>query len=533
MTGESMLYPGAVLWSTAGIMKPAPIYSILFLACLALLPGNTLWAGEVTPVLLRYGFTPGQTNVYKLEIASQGESGREVIGGNFTVSCSRVGSNLTGLTFQGRLQEKNQPGMRPMMGFGPGNESSLISYARISQFSDEGRELVIDDRGAVLREAGDLALPIPLGQLMSSLVEKFPAEPSGGWEQEQDVSVLDEPLFQGPAGAFFSSGRFQSMNFFSRRPGQGTQGVLSARQKTKVRLTEVTPQTVRFEKTLSLDTYILTGTEPRISATSEGKFVFDRVTGWPKQAEFECKAEAVTENVSRRSVLTLRWEMLEGAEREAALAPPPPTSTEKPLFGSEKALELAEQMKSDDMGARQNAARELSGGRLGNPEPVLLAKMAALAADSDETVRHAALTVLANYGTSEQVPVLIKGLHDPAPGISATVIHGLVRLKDPRATAPLADFLASGQNDMQYYQQPRANETAEALIKIGPAAESPVLSVLAERNIEIRVQACLVLKQIGTKSSLAALKKLTSYPNKELSEAASDACRTIQERADK
>jgi len=42
-----------------------------------------------------------------------------------------------------------------------------------------------------------------------------------------------------------------------------------------------------------------------------------------------------------------------------------------------------------------------------------------------------------------------------------------------------------------------------------------------------------VLKQIGTKSSLAALKKLTSYPNKELSEAASDACRTIQERADK
>jgi len=74
---------------------------------------------------------------------------------------------------------------------------------------------------------------------------------------------------------------------------------------------------------------------------------------------------------------------------------------------------------------------------------------------------------------------------------------------------------------------------AEALIKLGPASEGPVLALLKEKNIETRVQACLVLNRIGTKRSLGPLKELALYPNKALSGAAAEACQSIQERTDK
>lgn len=49
-----------------------------------------------------------------------------------------------------------------------------------------------------------------------------------------------------------------------------------------------------------------------------------------------------------------------------------------------------------------------------------------------------------------------------------------------------------------------------------------------EKNIETRMQAGTVLKQIGTKKSLGPLKDLTLNPSKALSEAAAEACRSIQ-----
>jgi hypothetical protein len=57
-----------------------------------------------------------------------------------------------------------------------------------------------------------------------------------------------------------------------------------------------------------------------------------------------------------------------------------------------------------------------------------------------------------------------------------------------------------------------------------------VLALLKEENIETRCQACAIRKQIGTKKNLGPLKNLTLNPSKELSEAAAEACRSIQAR---
>jgi hypothetical protein len=411
-----------------------------------------------------------------------------------------------------------------MMGYRPGSSLPLSSYNY--GYGSQDKELVIDERGKIVRQAGDLALPIPLGQLAASLVQPFPAETTAGWEAEEDVFVLDEPLLQGPATAFLNPPG--GLGYGGYSPGRAAQGVLAAQQKTKIKVTEVTPATVTLQKTMSLDTRMLTGSEPRVSATGEGRIEFDRALGLPKRVELECTTVAVTENLSRRSVITLRWHLLEGTERDQAIAPPPQVPETK--FSPEELAKAQEQLTSDDPASREAAARDLSGSRLGTPTPELIALMASLANDRDDSVRHAALTILANHGTKEQVPLLIKALNDPDAGMRATVAKGLGRIKDPRAIEPLVILLATGQSDQPYYRPPRESAAADALVHIGTAAELAVLALLKEKNIETRCQACNMLRHIGTRKSLGPLKDLTLNPSKELSEAAAEACRSIQSR---
>ena len=104
------------------------------------------------------------------------------------------------------------------------------------------------------------------------------------------------------------------------------------------------------------------------------------------------------------------------------------------------------------------------------------------------------------------------------------------RLKDPRAIEPLVNLLATGQSDQPYYRPALESAAAEALLRLGGSAEPAVLALLKEKNVETRIQACNILKQIGTKKSLGTLKDQTLNPSKELSEAAAEACRSIQSR---
>ena len=507
-------------------MRTSLALSLSLVTAMAGLKGQPLLGAEITPIPLRYSLTPGQTNAYGLELEVQGEAGREAVGGTFTVSTRAVPTNLVALTFRGQLRHKALANRGPMMPFRPGSGMSLSSYIYGSLY--EARELIIDEHGHIVRQAGDLPLPIPLGQLMASLVKPLPPEASAGWETEKDVFVLDEPLLQGPGTAFLNPpGGFSSFAYY---PGRLPQGVLAVREKIKVKVKEVTPAAVTLEETLSLDSPLLTGSEPRVSASGAGQMVLDREKGLPKLVELECKCVVVTEELSRRSVVSLRWQLLEGAARERALAPPPPTPGTETKFTPEEVAKLEERLQSTTLAERQTAMRELSSGRLKTPSAELLAQMASLASDPDDTVRHAALTILANHGTKAHVPLLIKALNDPDATLRTSVVKGLGRLKDPRAIEPLVNLLAAGQSDPSYYRPLRDNPTTEALTLMGSPAEPAVLALLKEKNVDTRVQACTILKQIGTKKSLGPLKDQTLNSSKELSEAAAEACRSIQAR---
>ena len=223
-------------------------------------------AEPVNSANLRYNFAPDTTNAYTLQIESQGEAGREMVEGIYVVSARSVTGNLTGLTFRGQLRQKPLPGV-PMMPFrGPGFPMSLSSYTMRPQM--EGMELIIDSAGNVVREVGDTPLPVPLGQIMASLIEKLPATESNAEGSEQEVYVSDDPFVQGPAAAFLNSpyGGF-GYSYYPGRPGLG---VLSATMKTKVSVAATTDGSVTLHKTLALDSRMLTGSEPRVKCHWRG-----------------------------------------------------------------------------------------------------------------------------------------------------------------------------------------------------------------------------------------------------------------------
>ena len=90
-----------------------------------------------------------------------------------------------------------------------------------------------------------------------------------------------------------------------------------------------------------------------------------------------------------------------------------------------------------------------------------------------------------------------------------------------------------GPTEQLQYNSSRNTDAADALGRIGPAAETAVLGLLKERSNATRWQACGILKRIGTSKSLPALKDLSLASSKELSEAASEAYRAIEAREKK
>lgn len=512
------------------VMKTSIAVMILAIAELALPWGAVAQADVSQAGSLRYEFSGNLTNVYKLEIESMGESGREAIGGNYAIVARRLSSNTLSLTFRGQLRPQpiSGAGFPPMMNRS-GGPLSLSSYSMAYGNPFESKEVVIDDHGAVLRVAGDVALPVPLGQLMLSFVEPLPADAQGQLDSECDVYIMDEPLFQGPAVTFSGAGGPQ-YGMMGYGPGRQQPGALACKWKSRSKIAEATAEKVVLQRSFNLESYLRRESDPRVSASGEVQFVFDRVAGIPKRIEIKSKMNATTEQISRRLELTLRWTLLDKPERDAVVAttfaPPPPPKEEK--FTQQELSKLVNDSKSDDESVRRTAARELSGNRVGAVLSELLKAVESLAASRDEVVRSAAVSVLVVAGGNEEVPVLIKAMSDPASEVRKAAIRGLARLKDPRASEPLAQLLASGILNENYMRSLRGSEVTDALVRIGPAAEPAVLALLNEKNIETRYQACVVLKSIGTKKSLPHLRELMASPSKELSDVAGEACRAIQ-----
>jgi hypothetical protein len=374
-----------------------------------------------------------------------------------------------------------------------------------------------------LRDMGDQVLTAPLGKLIQSIYEPLPA---GTAKKEADdiVTVLDDPLWLGPAESFLNTrqnGQPWSMRYGMGFNQRNSPAALFLSRQTSWQTKTATPPTVEWHKQVKLVSFIRTGNEPRLEAHSESDFAYDRTTGLPDRAETDGEITTQTETTSRRAHVHFEYHRLTGAELTAALLPPPPP-TPRVLAGADL-NKIIDDLKSPDEYTRQNAIRQLNGAQIDSPSDELINLITGMALDTDSFVRMTSANFLGTHGTTNQVPVLLKLLKDTDWSSRQAATKALERLKDERAIIPLTDAIAQGGSA---YGQ----DASAALINIGQPAETAVLALLNERNIDTRRQACTILQNIGTNASLAALQSQVGESDQSLSQAAMEAIHQIKMR---
>jgi HEAT repeat protein len=153
-------------------------------------------------------------------------------------------------------------------------------------------------------------------------------------------------------------------------------------------------------------------------------------------------------------------------------------------------------LKSDDVGRRRDACNTL--GRMPKPDEGRRAEVAGMLEkmmldDGDGEVRHLAAKAMFLWATPDNVPGLIKALDkEKEDWLRRWAIEALGELKDKRASKPLVFRLPNG-NDREF--------ASKALIAIGPDTEDDVIQALGHQEKAVRLEACKILGQIGTKKS--------------------------------
>ncbi|HLP75301.1 MAG TPA: HEAT repeat domain-containing protein [Candidatus Paceibacterota bacterium] len=492
-------------------MKPT-IQGVGLLILLATL-SSALPLNAARPAPLRYRPTVGQTNVYSVRIEVQGENGNEILAGNILLMPKPGPSNLVTVTLRGTLMPRRE-NFRPMMGgYVQPRWSSTV-------YLNEGCELQIDERGRILRSAGDYPLLVPLGSVAQLLLETLPAASETRWETAESLGLMDEPLNLGPVRAF-SPGQNYPIPYYGGMNPRNALAVLATQRTSKYELNSSEPGVVTIRRTSSVRTDLRNGTEPRIEASSEGSLILDRESGFLRKADIQFKSTVNTDVVTRRTTGSVQVKLLDGKERLAALEPIVAMSVPARKLAPEEIEKVLQDARSSDNNVQRQAAMKLQNADLSNAPAELLDLATNWISSDDYTFKNAGARLLADCGTKDQVPLLLKLLKQNDSMSRSTVIRGLGRLKDPRAIEPLAEVIARGSDGYV---------AAEVMGKLGPEAEDTVLTLLKQKHLETLRSACNILKQIGTKKSIEPLRELMLDPDQSLNSAASEAVRAIQAR---
>jgi HEAT repeat protein len=141
---------------------------------------------------------------------------------------------------------------------------------------------------------------------------------------------------------------------------------------------------------------------------------------------------------------------------------------------------------------------------------------------SDRHVQVQSLKALARWGTRESIEPLLKFLDATSHNdVRNAAVETLGRLKDARAIETIVEYLPNAAV---------RDKASWALKNFGATAEAKVAAALRHKDPDVRREACLILKAIGTASSLPALQAVMNDDSKAVVEAAADAIRVINKR---
>ena len=186
-------------------------------------------------------------------------------------------------------------------------------------------------------------------------------------------------------------------------------------------------------------------------------------------------------------------------------------------------LQAKADLESADEGRRQAGAGWFERAEPDDARRAEVARLLGSHLGENETsgVRDACIKALAKWATADDVPTLLTALEGPSAQMRENAMQTLAGLKDRRAVAPIARRLVG----------PDRQRARTALIALGPLAEGEVASYLRNTDRAVRLDACAILKAVGTKNSLSALKVVAMRDrDRDVARSAVDAMRAIGSR---
>lgn len=124
--------------------------------------------------------------------------------------------------------------------------------------------------------------------------------------------------------------------------------------------------------------------------------------------------------------------------------------------------------------------------------------------DGDKNIRHKAALILRKIGGERAIAPALVCLNDKDSDIRKLAVQILGKFGDERAVIPLIDCLDDEDSSVRYI-------VSIELGKIGDPAVLPLIECLDNNNQNVRQNAAKILKQIGTREGIVALRQKDMY----------------------
>ena len=386
-----------------------------------------------------------------------------------------------------------------------------------------------DPLGRVHEISGDKS-PLPgfMGPLSIMVFEQLPSTQRKTWSNTFAISIeISEENNNdfGPRQPF--GPRFRPPGFpgFPNAPDNEVQR--STRIPGTVRVVYTLQESVghllKFKKDFELEAREQPGDKPRVKLTGSGIVTFDTRAGVPRSLDYSGALVENEHNKTTRLPIKLTYTLIDGAGGRAEIARVAVVAQEpSQRLSKEEIDQCLADLKTANAGARSLAAARLQRAiPLQERKDAVVTVLAAMLKEKDPFSRKQAVDTLGTWAGPETVPLLIQCLEESALLVKLAAIDALGKLKDERAAQPLAKLITQ--------PGPRV-QAAKALQSLGALAENPVLELLVHPEPEVRQQACRLLKELGTSTSLPALKTATEDDDRTVANLAKEAASAIAGR---
>ncbi len=189
-------------------------------------------------------------------------------------------------------------------------------------------------------------------------------------------------------------------------------------------------------------------------------------------------------------------------------------------FTTDPILQAVSDLKVGTLEKKRVAVQTIYAARPNEHQPQVVQALTGAIAEKDVLVRVTAMKALGRWGGQDHIDLFITLLNDESPLIRNTSMDQLSLFKLPKAAEALA-------KDGLLKDRERASAALQAM---GTVAEPFVLPYLNHAEIALRLEACRILKKIGTRASIPALLKITEEAKSPVTDAAWDAIESIASR---